>query len=95
MSENLGTFWVCESCIFHLANGECGDCHREEGHDEEPLNAFKGYHVTSGMARDEHSCRPEDCELGCDCEIRVFSITQCGGCGSYLHGGRHAVTVWT
>jgi hypothetical protein len=31
------TFWICDCCMLHLANGECGDCHYEEGHDREPL----------------------------------------------------------
>lgn len=30
----------------------------------------------------------------CDCETDTFSKTQCEGCGSYLHGERHAMTLF-
>ena len=30
----------------------------------------------------------------CDCEQNTFSTSQCGGCGSYLHGERHAMTLF-
>lgn len=32
---------------------------------------------------------PDDYE--CDCETNTFSTSQCEGCGSYLHGERHAM----
>lgn len=32
---------------------------------------------------------PDDYE--CDCETRTYSTSQCEGCGSYLHGERHAM----
>lgn len=33
-------------------------------------------------------------EQDCDCEIIPFSDTPCEGCGSTLHGERHAFTVF-
>lgn len=98
--ENYGTIWACVDCMLHHANGECGSCH--EGHDEEPLSAIgDGFHVAMGMAREEHS---EDCETRiyngapdnyeCNCETDTFSTSQCEGCGSYLHGERHAMTLF-
>jgi hypothetical protein len=120
-SVSYGTIWVCQDCMLHHANGECGGCY--EGHEEEPLSTIgDDFHVAMGMARDEHSCR--ECEghydtddaltsgvgIGepvfcdgtcqpmpdeCDCETNTFSTSQCEGCGSYLHGERHAMTLFT
>ncbi len=30
----------------------------------------------------------------CDCETDTYSTSQCGGCGSWLHGERHAMTLF-
>lgn len=30
----------------------------------------------------------------CDCETNTNSTSQCEGCGSYLHGKRHAMTLF-
>ena len=94
--ENYGTIWVCQDCMLHHANGECGGCHY--GHDEEPLSSISdGFHVAMGMAAEEHS---EDCGYRhdglseCDCETNTYSTSQCEGCGSYLHGERHAMTLF-
>ncbi|MEU6389938.1 hypothetical protein [Streptomyces sp. NPDC046939] len=38
------------------------------------------------------SCQPKPEE--CDCETNTFSTSQCEGCGSYLHGERHAMTLF-
>lgn len=121
-SENYGTIWVCQDCMLHHANGECGGCH--EGHDEEPLSAIEApFHVAMGMAWSEHSCGREcaghggeDADLlnpnvnigettycdglcqphpeECDCDTNTYSTSQCEGCGSYLHGERHAMTLF-
>lgn len=57
--ENYGTIWVCESCMLHNASGECGDCHREEGHESEPLSAVEWpFTVTEGMHWSDHT---EEC----------------------------------
>lgn len=105
--ENYGTIWVCVDCMLHHANGECGNCY--EGHGEEPLNKIDGdFHVVMGMAYEEHSCGrelhaayragdgepPPDADLECDCETNTYSTSQCEGCGSYLHGERHAMTLF-
>src|SRR5260221_18652 len=77
MNTNYGTIWVCQDCMLHHANGECGGCSDLYGpHDEEPLSSIgDGFHVAMGMAHEEHS---EDCETRiqgrqpddyeCDCE---------------------------
>lgn len=38
------------------------------------------------------TCQPMPEE--CDCETNTFSTSQCEGCGSYLHGERHAMTLF-
>jgi hypothetical protein len=103
MSENYGTIWVCQDCMLHHANGECGSCSDLYGpHDEEPLSAIEApFTVAMGMAYDEHA---EDCETRihngapdnyeCDCETNTYSTSQCEGCRSYLHGERHAMTLF-
>jgi len=94
MSENHGTIWVCIDCTMHHANGECISCHDDHGHDKEPLSAIEApYSATAGMLREEHAegCEPDD---ECDCEVNTFSRSQCEGCGSRLHGERHAMTLW-
>lgn len=103
------TIWVCQDCIMHHANGECGSCHTDEGHDREPMGLvdkpMSGYDmVTMGRAWEEHA---EDCvfhglsgpnistpESECDCETMTFSWSSCEGCGSTLGGERHAMTLW-
>lgn len=55
IGENYGTIWVCVDCMLHHANGECGSCHSERGHDREPLSAIgDGFTVAMGMASSEH-----------------------------------------
>jgi hypothetical protein len=99
MNENYGTIWVCQDCMLHHANGECGSCHDDDhGHDKEPLSSIGGgFHVAMGMARDEHECNDDENGIEyreCDCETNTFSTSQCEGCGSYLHGERHAMTLF-
>lgn len=121
--ENYGTIWVCRCCILTHANGECCDeSYYGQDPDHDPLSSIgSGFYVTTGMAREEHSCR--ECEghydtddaltsgvgIGepvfcdgtcwsepgeCDCEINTYSTSQCEGCGSWLHGERHAMTLF-
>lgn len=96
MSESY-IIWVCQNCMLHHANGECGDCHNPDGHEGgEPLSLLSNQ-VAMGMAFDEHA---EDCEYRtdrlseCDCEEITFSTRTCQGCGSEYHGERHAMTEW-
>lgn len=101
--ENLGTLWVCVDCYVHVAYGECARCYSIYGHDEKPLGCIDKWHIVElGMAHEDHH---PICEVriqgmylddyDCDCEFRTFSKSQCEGCGSYLHGERHAVTLFT
>jgi hypothetical protein len=109
--ESYGTIWVCQDCMLHHANGECGSCYDDDrGHDREPLSAIgDGFHVAMGMTLSEHaegclwrelatrSPRTGDPALDnyeCDCETNSYSTSQCEGCGSYLHGERHAMTLF-
>lgn len=101
MAQTYGTIWVCIDCAMHQANGECDSCHDSHGHDREPLGAVAAQHrATAGMLHEEHA---ETCEvriLGhwpsdyeCDCATNPFSRSRCEGCGSWLHGERHALTL--
>lgn len=101
MDKNFGTIWVCQDCMLHDASGECGGCHGDDGHEGgEPLSSIgDGFYVTSGAVWDEHSEYCPNRVAGewrgeCDCETNTFSTSQCEGCGSWLHGERHAMTLW-
>ena len=100
--QSYGTIWVCEDCIMHHANGECGGCHNDYGHDKEPLSSIDdGFHVAMGMWAQEHD---ETCEINitgsapndyeCDCETNTYSTSSCEWCGSWLHCERHAMTLF-
>ena len=95
--EVYGTIWVCQDCMLHQANGECGSCPGRYGHDKRPLSSIgDGFSVALGMLYEEHSCGDglPDPRIECDCETDSFSMSQCQGCGSYLHGERHAMTLF-
>lgn len=93
--ENYGTIWVCSNCLHHHANGECGDCHSDHGHDSEPLSAIEWpFTVAMGIGREDHGWNCEGDLEDCDCETRDFSTSQCDGCNSWLHGERHAMTLF-
>lgn len=102
MSNETITIWVCVDCMLHHANGECGGCHDDLiGHDKEPLALVDDTKTTMGMMWSEHDCLKNsdeywehDGDLECDCEVNTFSFSQCEGCGSWLHGERHAMTLW-
>lgn len=97
MSETY-TIWVCQNCLFHYANGECGDCHEPEHEGGEPWSLWEGLseNVTMGLMSSEHLCHEAGIvQFGeCDCETDAFSTSSCEGCGSTYHGERHAFTVW-
>lgn len=94
INKLICTIWVCEDCMLHEANGECGSCHDDNGHDVEPWAKLgDDERVTMGLSYDEHTC--DDPRSGeCECEINTFSTSQCEGCGSWLHGERHAFALW-
>jgi len=86
--------------MLHHANGECGGCDSDYGHDKEPLSTIgDGFDIAMGLSWNEHA---DDCQNGvarewrgeCDCEMDTYSTSQCGGCGSWLHGERHAVALF-
>lgn len=77
--------------------------------DSYPLSRVRPpFRMALGMRTEEHSCveHTEDdpeCEAGtcdceradeCDCERQTYSTSQCEGCGSYLHGERHAMWLY-
>lgn len=85
--------WVCQCCLLVAANGECCADDEHGGDSMEPLGLAKDsdtWHLGG-----EHS---DDCDAGndsgCDCETDTFSTSQCDGCGSWLAGERHAMTVF-
>jgi hypothetical protein len=97
MTNSTYTIWVCSDCMLHHANGECGNCHTDEGHECEPFNLYHPKDIAMGMSQEEHSCdtRWSDWrERDCGCETDYFSWSACQGCGSTLGGERHAFTVW-
>ena len=97
MNENYGTIWVCQCCMLAHANGECCANEQHGGDGHEPLSSIgEGFHAAMGMDYSFHSCGRENGEdvLECDCETDTFSTSQCKGCGSYLHGERHAMTLF-
>ena len=98
--RNYDIIWVCQDCMLHCANGECGGCHNDDGHDKKPLSEIgSSLYLDAGMVWSEHD---EDCQnriegdwrVECDCEMNTFSTSQCEGCGSYLYGERHAMTLF-
>lgn len=93
--EYWSTIKVCQDCMLHDANGECGGCHSDEGHDREPWSTWEnetGFYFAMGIRDEDHhyGCNPG----GCDCGNETYSTSQCKGCGSYLHGARYAFTVF-
>lgn len=98
MLSETCTIWVCQNCMLHRCNGECGDCHNEDGHDREPW-ALE-VEAIMGMMWDQHNADcynfPEGTAANwpCDCETNTYSTAACEGCGSTLHGERHAFTLW-
>lgn len=103
--ESLGTIWVCETCMFIHANGvdlRYDSLHGMEYDPEtnpspepEPWGRMPEY-AAMGMYYEEHECgkTDENRDFECDCETREFSRSSCDGCGSTLHGTRHAFTMF-
>lgn len=100
--ELIGTVWVCVGCLILEANGEnIGD----GGDGIEPLaKVSPPYRLTPGVGWEDHE---SDClirkdahrgnvpgDYECECETNTYSTSQCDGCGSFLHGERHAMTLW-
>lgn len=108
--ENYGTIWVCQCCMLAHANGECCANDEHGGDGCEPLSAIETpFHVAMGMVHKEHaeeclwrelaSRSPQQGDPAldgyeCECETNTYSTSQCEGCGSYLHGERHAMTLF-
>lgn len=62
-----------------------------EDHDDECLT----YVINDLKARHPEVDWPDvPGDYECDCETNTFSTSQCKGCGSYLHGARHALTLF-
>lgn len=86
------TLWVCVDCyVTHH-----GVANEWDTPDREPLSLIdEDSEVSAGMMWEEHECdRPSWDEGECDCETVTFSGAPCDGCGSYLAGSRHALTLW-
>jgi hypothetical protein len=69
---------------------------------KEPLSSITdGFRVAMGIGAEEHA---EGCEnrsvtrsadiVECDCAEQTHSTSQCEGCGTYLHGERHAMHLY-
>jgi hypothetical protein len=100
--ENYGTIWVCQDCMLHHANGECISMDDDSGTTNEPLSAIEARVPRSPWAWLSTSTRPAARPASrtghtpdkCDCETNTYSTSQCEGCRSYLHGERHAMTLF-
>lgn len=101
--SDTSTIWVCQCCMLNHVKGECG-CGAYYGidPDHDPLSLVSNNNITMGRAYEEHS---DTCQVNitgewmndmeeCDCETKTSSTSQCEGCGSWLHGERHAMTLW-
>lgn len=86
--------WVCRCCILSHANGECCDSDEHGGDSMEPLSAIKAADSVAMGGEHNERCTEADREAGCDCEEKTFSSSQCDGCGSWLAGTRHAMTLF-
>jgi hypothetical protein len=95
--------WVCTCCLLKLANDDTSGCEYSCTSDDHPSRWLEEYpddaDLTIGMLIAEHD---ETCPARTDpglecfgCEEREFSRIPCAGCGTYLAGARHAVTMWT
>lgn len=96
MSNETITIWVCQCCMLNHTDGECG-CGAYYGidPDHDPLGMVDNNKITMGMLSDEHSCGdPDDLYGKCGCETNTHSTSSCQGCGSWMHGERHAMTLW-
>ncbi len=78
---------------FHVAVGmsreehECRECEGHYDTDEALIAAGIGEPMFC-----DGTCQPAPEE--CDCETNTYSTSQCEGCGSWLHGERHAMTLF-
>lgn len=102
-SIDFGTIWVCQCCMLSHANGECcaDDTHGGDSIAPWADLDWQRFGVTMGLGAEDHA---EDCEVRltgewpvnyeCDCDRIDFSRARCDGCGSYLHGERHAFSLW-
>lgn len=92
------TLWVCQCCMLIHANGECCVSDEHGGDSREPLSLIgEDDGLALGMGYEFHAetCTEEVRESdGCDCERDTFSWTSCDGCGSWLAGERHAMTLF-
>lgn len=92
---NYAILWVCIDCMLMHANGETSNALEEP--EREPWGLLNdGEHPSMGLYSEDHSdaCTPADREGdGCSCETDTFSTSRCDGCGSTLHGERHAFTL--
>jgi hypothetical protein len=105
--KSLGTIKVCTTCMLVHANGVDIRYESDHGMEYDPETnpspeptpwGIEPRDVAMGMALEEHSCgrlpHGEGEAFDCDCETDEHSTSSCDGCGSTLHGERHAFTVF-
>lgn len=101
--DDAYTIWVCSCCLVAAVNGDESGCRDFWGHvdgDESHPQGLCGLlngQECSGMFDSDHECGlPYDAPEGreCACETDSFSTSPCDGCGSRLHGERHAMIAW-
>lgn len=98
--HNTLTIWVCYDCINLAANGSQPDPEWRDADQPAPLSGIPDdAEVTCGMTWADHA---DDCpnrlaesfDDECDCENDSFSSQPCDGCGTWLAGSHHAMTLW-
>lgn len=90
--------YVCQDCMFDLANGDGDETHRDMQIVEKN---YEAWHFTLGHDHksvwlDSNTCyhHDADCEGDeCSCETEEFSDRTCSMCETTLAGYRHSVTM--
>lgn len=88
MSIPVALIWVCFDCMI-TRESESSQYDDVTGEYAQPWSKIEdGYSVTFGIIVDN------DAHDGANMEHIDFSTSPCDGCGSKLHGERHAYTLW-
>lgn len=85
---------VCQCCMLSEANGECcaDDTHGGDG--IEPWSSVDFDRDSVAMGGGHQAGCTTAADYDCDCACRDFDNGQCEGCGSWLAGERHLMTLF-
>lgn len=81
--ENYGTIWVCQDCMLHHANGECGGCHDDEQSVDQAFLGI-GANLVTGFDVYRYSFKGRD-----ESDVTVVSVHSSSGLvfGAYEFAG--------